>query len=398
MTCTAMNKKINYFKILSNNLLITSFYNSFTSFYNEKEFPFSVEHTFGLLFNFLNFNSMNFQIISIAIILFGLMTNNGPKSTVHDSIATGIVFKSIDGGETWSDVSEGLPQKFDPRAVFADNTELLLGSENGIFRKRTSPESTWKKDQFMNEKVLRIFKSSTSEFIFSYETGIFQKIGNTGFWIPALYGLKDMFLMCVLETQNGDILVGTDKGMYKSIDKGKIWKKVFNHEIVYSLVENDNIILGGTNVGLIRSTNNGEHWENVLNEDEPTFIVKYIQGNFVAVSKGKKIGACAGQLPAGSANTLRHSNDGGKTWYHMDEYLTPYLYKHKISNNQSQVRKISDIEQYQNYIFTSIDKGVYRSADFGKTWELVLPSMENSHFDIAVSGNTIYAVKLFDGC
>lgn len=341
---------------------------------------------------------MNFQIISILIILIGLLTNNGTKSPMHDSIAKGIVFKSIDGGETWSDVSEGLPKKFDIRAVFVDNAELLLGSENGIFRKRTSPESIWKKEQFLNEKVLRIFKSSTSEFIFSYETGIFQKIENTGFWIPALSELKDMFVMCVLETQNGDIFVGTDKGMYKSVDKGMMWKKVFNHETVYSLVEKDNIILGGTNIGLIRSTNNGEHWENVLNEDGPTYIVKHIQGNFVAVSLGKKIGACAGQLPAGSANTLRHSNDGGKTWSHMDEYLTPYLYNYKLTNNQSQVRKISDIEQYKNYIFTSIDKGVYRTSDFGKTWELILPSLENSYFDISVSGNTIYAVKLFDGC
>jgi len=74
---------------------------------------------------------MNFQIVSMVVMVFGLLFNNSQKLIVHDKITSGIVFESNDGGKTWNDVSAGLPEKFDPRTVFVDKDELLLGYEKG---------------------------------------------------------------------------------------------------------------------------------------------------------------------------------------------------------------------------------------------------------------------------
>jgi photosystem II stability/assembly factor-like uncharacterized protein len=341
---------------------------------------------------------MNFKIVIFLISLLGIgaFVTKSPNLTHEES--SGVVFQSTDGGKTWQDISTGLPKKIDPYTFYTENGNLLLGYEKGIFSKKNFHDATWQKEIFLNESVNQIFHSKTSPYIYNVDAGVLQKIENTGFWVPVLIGLKSKFILSILETQAGDILVGTTTGLFKSTDQGKSWKKTIENGNIYSLVEKDHIIMAGTDQGLIRSMNKGEKWETVLAEDGATISVKYIGNSFFAISQGYLIGKFSGELPSASANTLRRSKDGGKTWQHIDEHLAPFAFTYKVEDGRSPVRRINDVEGIQNYIFASIDNGVYRSADFGKTWELVLPSTENTYFSIATSGHVIYAVKKNAGC
>lgn len=339
---------------------------------------------------------MNFQIISLVITFWGLIFNSGLKVDLANETKSGIVFQSSDGGKTWNDVSSGLPNKFDARSVFVERDELVLGYDKGIWRKKTSLVSVWEKENFLNETVSRIFPTKNGPLVYSYDAGLLQKIDVTGFWVPVWNEFKGKALFCMLETQQGDIFVGSDAGLFKSVDNGKSWKKVYDAALVFSLAEHDNVIIGGSDIGIIRSSNKGEDWESIIKQDGPTHSVKYLHGSFVAISQGGQW--LYGDAPSASANTMRRSNDGGKTWIHMDEQLTPFRYLYKLDDRRSPIRKINDVEHFQNYIFTSIDNGIYRSANFGKTWELVLPSIENTYFDIAICGKVIFAVRVFDGC
>ena len=54
--------------------------------------------------------------------------------------ATNIIFQSTDGGQTWQDVSAGLPVGFSPGRVIAGNGEVFLCSEKEMYFSNTSSE------------------------------------------------------------------------------------------------------------------------------------------------------------------------------------------------------------------------------------------------------------------
>jgi photosystem II stability/assembly factor-like uncharacterized protein len=82
---------------------------------------------------------------------------------------------------------------------------------------------------------------------------------------------------------------------------------------------------------------------------------------------------------------VRTSYDGGKTWQPIDEGLPAQL-------------SISSIIQVGDYFFCGHPDGIFRSSDKGKTWKLLLPSIEGKVFNLAVSGNVIYAIPRNFGC
>jgi hypothetical protein len=86
--------------------------------------------------------------------------------------------------------------------------------------------------------------------------------------------------------------------------------------------------------------------------------------------------------------------DSGNTWNVIGEGLQP-------SWNSSFIKQIgglqpslyiSSIKQVGEYLICGRSDGIFRSSDMGKTWKLLLPSIENRGFKLAVSGNAIYAI------
>src|SRR6187431_3071965 len=66
--------------------------------------------------------------------------------------AMNIVFKSTDGGQTWEDISEGLPEILQENVFFATDSGLYLNAGYGIYHsKPTSTAPFWKKEFFPND-------------------------------------------------------------------------------------------------------------------------------------------------------------------------------------------------------------------------------------------------------
>jgi photosystem II stability/assembly factor-like uncharacterized protein len=83
---------------------------------------------------------------------------------------------------------------------------------------------------------------------------------------------------------------------------------------------------------------------------------------------------------------LRTSADNGKTWQPIDAGLSPSQF-------------ISNINQVGEHLFCSHPAGIFRSADQGKTWKLVLPAAKDTKFYFAVSSSqVIYAIVGGFGC
>lgn len=295
--------------------------------------------------------------------------------------ATNIVFQSADGGQTWQDISAGLPQGLDIQGVFAGGGEIFLGTEKGLYHSGSFATPKWEQEFLLHGMITDVFPGRAGLYASSYGVGLFQNIQGTGIWKNMSSSLTDNGLRGVLESPDGTIFVCADTGIFKSTDSGKSWKQVFTGGgMIMNIVASGNVLIAGSRKGLLRSTDGGEHWEYVLNENRLARKTGLLKDRFVAILGAEDSTFNTGDStkinPDGIMNRLCISADGGKTWKRME-----------------QTRDIYDIVQAGDDLFCSFDTGVFRSSDQGKSWELVLPSNEMGTFRLAVSGQVIYAVS-----
>ena len=246
-----------------------------------------------------------------------------------------ILFKSDDNGKTWQNLSAGLPENAAIGDVFLKGKEVFLDTQSGFF----------------------------------------QQIN--GIWQPAPADVKEKnpYEHKPLELSNGVLLVGSRKGVRKSDDHGKTWRIVHSKGWAMEIVESEGVLLCANENGIMRSTDGGETWNLVISEGGVGIDVEVIKGGFAAITFNTE----------SQTRRVRISKDGGKNWEAIDAGLPPQL-------------SISGIKEMGNSFFCGHPAGVYRSDDQGKTWKLLLPSIEKKVFNLFVLGNVIYAVPRNGGC
>ena len=110
------------------------------------------------------------------------ITDNQQKLNKNKPGVANIVFKSTDGGQTWQDISEGLPENFREDDVqrdgfFANDNGFYLLTDNELYHsKLNSTAPFWKKEIFP-DKQGSIAPGKTGIFAYNYDDGQFlQKI------------------------------------------------------------------------------------------------------------------------------------------------------------------------------------------------------------------------------
>jgi photosystem II stability/assembly factor-like uncharacterized protein len=215
-----------------------------------------------------------------------------------------IVFRSVDGGQSWQDISEGLPAIEQPEGFFTGEPYLYLQAKNEIYSCNSNLRTpVWEKQN-----------------------------------VPFL--------------QNAPI--------------------DFNRS---NVVESEGVLIATGQKGIRRSTDNGKNWEWVISEGGVGIAIERIKSGFAAIT----------YCTASDSRRVRTSYDGGKTWQAIDAGLPAD-------------RSIASIIEVGENFFCGHPKGIYRSADKGKTWKLLLPSIDGKVFNLYVSGNVIYAIPRSGGC
>ena len=158
----------------------------------------------------------------------------------------------------------------------------------------------------------------------------------------------------------------------KEIFSDESWKQVHTGG---GVVESNGVLMATSQKGIIRSTDDGENWELVISEGGVGIAIESIKGGFAAITYNT----------VSKTRRVRTSYDGGKTWTPIDADLPPSP-------------SIASIIQVGEYFFCGHPTGIFRSSDKGKTWKLLLPSIENKVFNLCVSGNVIYAIPRAGGC
>jgi photosystem II stability/assembly factor-like uncharacterized protein len=193
--------------------------------------------------------------------------------------------------------------------------------------------------------------------------------------LPIYPSFPEKDVRTVLQTTGGRVFIGCDNGLFRSTNNGKTWKLVHNGGWAMKIIESNGVLLATSQVGIIRSTDGGENWDAVISEGGVGIAVENIKGGFAAITFNT----------TSETRRVRTSYDGGKTWQAIDAGLPASL-------------SIASIVQVGDDFFCGHPKGIFKSSDKGKTWTLLLPSVNNKVFNLSVSGNVIYAIPRDGGC
>ncbi len=302
-----------------------------------------------------------------------------------------IVFKSTDGGQTWQDISKGLPENLREDSIrgnsfSANDKGLFLRVGNELYH--SAPNATapfWTKEIFPDEHS-SIAPGKSVIFSYNYWGVNLKKANGTTVWSPIFGNFEEPRIRSVFETAGGTIFLGIDRGFFKTADNGKNWKHVHTGSLVGHLAESNGVLVAISMRSIIRSTDNGENWAVVSSEGVVAWDVKPIKGGFVALTSNSE----------SNTRGLRTSYDGGKTWQPIDIGLQSKDFIDSIRrtwNDRPRVQAFmtSIIQVGENFFCTHPD-GLFRSSDKGETWKLLLPSVEDKVLNLFVSGNVIYAI------
>jgi photosystem II stability/assembly factor-like uncharacterized protein len=172
-----------------------------------------------------------------------------------------IIFRSNDGGQTWVDISEGLPENladnFAREDFSADDNGVYLRTGDGIYHSK--PNSTapfWNKENLVRKEK----NNAPGDSVFTgFETGVLKPSGK--------------------------------------------------------LIESNGVMLATSQQGIIRSTDGGKTWNLVIGEGGVGIALERIENGFAAITYNT----------TEKTRRVRTSYDGGKTWQAIDAGLPPSL-------------------------------------------------------------------------
>jgi len=344
---------------------------------------------------------MNFYILAFLLLFTvfssSLLPDSHPDPKKEKAGTAKIVFKSTDGGQTWQDISQGLPENLRKESIkgnsfFANDKGLFIRVGNGLYH--STPNATapfWTKEISPDEHS-SIAPGKPGTFANNYWGINLKKANGTSVWSPIFEIFQETRIRSVFETAGGTIFIGIDRGFFKTADNGKTWKHVHTGNLVGHLAELNGVLVAISMGTIIRSTDNGENWSVVGSEGVVAWDVKQIKGGFAAITSDSK----------SNTRGLSTSYDGGKTWQPIEAGLQNKVFIDSIWrtwNDRPIVQAfMTSIIQVGENFFSLHRDGIFRSSDKGKTWELLLPSVEGKVFNLFVSGNVIYAIPSKGGC
>ena len=329
---------------------------------------------------------------------FVLKEKDAAKIIRNKSGLVNIVFKSTDGGQTWQDISKGLPENLRKDSIrgnsfFANDKGLFLRVGNGLYH--STPDATapfWKKEIFPGEHS-SIAPGKLGVSANNYWGVMVKKANGTNVWVPIFDNSSEPRIRSVFETAGGTIFIGTDRGLFKTANSGKTWKHVYAGGWAGNFAESNGVLVSTSMRRIIRSTDNGENWALVISKDSVVFDVKQIKGGFAAITSNSEVNTM-------NTSRLSASYDGGKTWQPIDagdKVLIDSIGRTWNDRPRVQAFGTSIIQVGENFVCVHND-GIFRSSDKGKTWKFLLPSIDGKVFNLFVSGNVIYAIPSKGGC
>jgi photosystem II stability/assembly factor-like uncharacterized protein len=237
------------------------------------------------------------------------------------------VFKSTDGGATWTAINSGLaPGHVNALALDPQTPGIVYGGHygQGVF-KSTNGGASWTPAGLQPRYVIRLALDPQNPALLYAATdqGLFRSVDATGTWSTANAASGAFMPACcsaiisaigIDPQSSGVVYVGTADdydgggGLLKSTDGGAswqdLWPDMYSAEVYALLVDprDPQQVYAGTDIGLLKSADGGATWFALGAANRIMFPVAMDPQN-------------AGTIYAGSLNHgIFKSTDGGMSW------------------------------------------------------------------------------------
>ncbi len=247
--------------------------------------------SFVLLFNFAFADWLPLTNVPIGIPKDIIYTNN---RLFIVSWMSGVSV-SMDYGENWSQMNDGIISVLVNSIAFGDGVLLVGTSDEGVFRS-TNLGTKWEQsnENLPSKNIAKVIFDGTDFYLLTESSIVMisQDKGKT--WNPINLPELDLVVTSI-SAQNGKLFVGTVNGkIYYTQDKGENWSEISRNYIStsvnYILYDNNELFVA-TNNGIYYSVNLGVNWDKIesgISEPKINLVAKY-NNNLFALTQNTGI-------------------------------------------------------------------------------------------------------------
>jgi photosystem II stability/assembly factor-like uncharacterized protein len=346
------------------------------------------------------------------------------RDTIYVGSGDNGVFRSLDYGETWEQINNGIEYSAVYEILLLSNGELFVGSNGGGVYKSTNCGESWSESNngipatSQGYRYAESFLEDTPGQIFTgTHSGIYYSTNYGDNWIYKGNGIVyNSLATCIAKDDLGILYAGIDisHGVYFSTNNGNQWQHLGLGYSIYTLGwdSDSRLYAGGSSQGLNMYIPEDTSWVQVYNRGYTLVEVlglaltksenilvntkwwgfhyttddgeNWQKLNYNAFSEVPMLTINDSIIIIGSYSAIFVSNDTGKTWSITGNYDVRSLF-------YDSVRKIV-------YVGTAIDDsgifGIFKSTDYGQSWELLyaFPNLSQGRWvnTIHVSRNNHY--------
>jgi photosystem II stability/assembly factor-like uncharacterized protein len=259
------------------------------------------------------------------------------------------VYKSINGGVSWVEKNNGLIIS-DIRGMATTNSGTVTTAMWGGVFSTSDKGNTWVdlSVSLPNYLVSSVFYTKLGAILAGTSGGIYRSTNNGSLWSNANTGMTATPAEVFLSNSDGTIFTGAQGGgVFRSTNDGMSWDVINNGIVglsVQTIARNQNdqlyVSIGGGSI--FTSTNNGDSWS----------LLKNLETDVQSI-----LADTSGLILAGTSEAgIYRSTDGGSTFLQI--------------TNELAGEGIYTLERNKGgHILAGTAIGLYRSLDFGQTWE-----------------------------
>jgi len=318
----------------------------------------------------------------------------------------GGLFKSTDGGDTWRQLKQGLPQN-----LVQINVAIAASQPRRLY----ATLSTTEPGDYASGKGLGVYRSDDagdSWYQVTTDPRPAMKIGGGDLPVPKV------------DPKNADVVYSASIVTMRSTDGGKTWTGIRgapggdDYQNLWINPDNPNIILLVSDQGAIVSVNGGQTWSSWYNQ--PTAQLYH-----VSVINTFPYRVCGAQQESGSVCISSRGNDGEITfrdWHPVGAieygYIAPDPFdpdvvygagRNEISRFHwatGQVQNVTPIpvrdhkyrtDRTEPILFSPVDPHVlyyatnvlFKTVDRGQSWQIISPDLTREHPSIPASLGTL---------
>jgi photosystem II stability/assembly factor-like uncharacterized protein len=317
-------------------------------------------------------------------------------SKIYAGTGSNGIFLSIDNGNSWKQVNNGLTNK-DIRVMVTTGINIFVGTSGGIFSS-SDDGNNWKHNDngvtAIDVKQLESNESNiiatcyTDDIMLTKDNGmnwskVTKGLGTTGISSPSLIIGRKMFGLI-----NWQLALSTDNG--------RTWNKQNNYGLGIKWADNswynaqiDDIkaigtdIFAGTNYGVFLSTDDGNSWTLVFSDKK-----------FEALTVSESNLICGASDFGSDKNGVFHSgifvsSDRGLTW------------TNRHSNILVKERKRTGINAFavfDKYVFCGTSEGILFSSNNGLSWVDISGNLSNKEaLALCTNNQYLFVATLNEG-